>query len=695
MFLKVIYNQMGYRKTFSLLLLFFMLELVKPGFSNTVTHNLTQGTTNANNRTPSFITKSTSNVVESLPETIFISFRPISGNNISNSVYNCSEEAGPSEMTGAAKVIVVFILVIVVFVTIFGNALVISAVLVFHELQTITNMFVGSLACADLIMGAVVLPLGIPYVINGKWGLGILFCRIWVSIDVLTVTASIETLCVIALDRYFAITKPFTYTTYVTRTRARFIIAIIWITSASIAFIPIQLGWWKKDSKKANCCYNNAECCDFITNETYALVSSAISFYIPLIIMVFSYSIVFKEAIRHASQIDDQTGIFRRASMPGTNRPLWNKQQRRTVFTMGYIMGIFVVCWLPFFIMNLTQAFCPDNCIPVGWFTTFNWLGYANSFFNPFIYCHNNQFRQAFGRLLTCLPCSEGFERTKRASLSDSFPRYKDTTRESTLYMLTTFFLSGGSSRKKSRKSTTSTSGILKRDSSIYSRSPTRSPIRHPRFRLGSEEIDVHGFESANNNNEGDAESEYKLYLNTDEALHDSHDSPTSPHSSRNSFQNHTDGKSGNGEISIVPCHTYEKDCLSDISESEAGESESALLYPSRRYSDFGQSNSLQYWGNDDTNHQPSKNGVGRLGKRTRRSKSLFPAPPHENIDNKPPKTKDNVVHDPLPQIVISPDSDKDYTENGVINSNIPQHSTKESVTLTEQSESDTDKALL
>lgn len=210
--------------------------------------------------------------------------------------FNCSEFVGVTlpPVNKTAGVFIAILLCLLVIVTIFGNLLIIAAVMTFHELQTITNMFVGSLACADLIMGAIVIPVGIPYVLTGKWALGKLVCDTWISVDVLTVTASIETLCVIALDRYFAITKPFTYSTSITRTRAKCIIACIWITSASIGFIPIQLGWWKKISPEANCCYDNPECCEFITNESYVLLSSCISFYIPLIMMMFSYVIVFK-----------------------------------------------------------------------------------------------------------------------------------------------------------------------------------------------------------------------------------------------------------------------------------------------------------------------------------------------------------------------------------------------------------------
>lgn len=78
-------------------------------------------------------------------------------------------------------------------------------------------------------------------------------------------------------------------------------------------------------------------------------------------------------------------------------------KERRAARTLGIIMGVFVVCWLPFFLMYLVLPFC-SMCCPSNRFINFiTWLGYVNSTVNPLIYTiFNMEFRKAFKKLL-CL----------------------------------------------------------------------------------------------------------------------------------------------------------------------------------------------------------------------------------------------------------------------------------------------------
>ncbi|XP_056288258.1 5-hydroxytryptamine (serotonin) receptor 1A b [Pseudoliparis swirei] len=82
-------------------------------------------------------------------------------------------------------------------------------------------------------------------------------------------------------------------------------------------------------------------------------------------------------------------------------------RERKTVKTLGIIMGTFILCWLPFFIVALVMPFCPGSCYMPRWLEdVINWLGYSNSLLNPIIYAYfNKDFQSAFKKIIKCHFC--------------------------------------------------------------------------------------------------------------------------------------------------------------------------------------------------------------------------------------------------------------------------------------------------
>lgn len=101
-----------------------------------------------------------------------------------------------------------FLLLILVFLSVAGNVLVCVAIYTDRGLRRIGNLFLASLAIADLFVGCLVMTFAGVNDLLGYWVFGTQFCDTWIAFDVMCSTASILNLCAISLDRYIHIKDP-------------------------------------------------------------------------------------------------------------------------------------------------------------------------------------------------------------------------------------------------------------------------------------------------------------------------------------------------------------------------------------------------------------------------------------------------------------------------------------------------------
>uniref|UniRef100_A0A915MUP1 G-protein coupled receptors family 1 profile domain-containing protein n=1 Tax=Meloidogyne javanica TaxID=6303 RepID=A0A915MUP1_MELJA len=161
------------------------------------------------------------------------------------------------------------------------------------------------LACADLMVGTMVMPFHIYMTVNSlHWHLSITICYMYCVLDVLASTSSIIHLLLISMDRLVAATKPAEYKTHKHRRRVYISILFCWVFSILLS-LPLVFG-------------SNAETRLFliekhhcgIYNPTYMFGSSIFAFFLPLIFMSIIYGYIFYTLRRRlrAIQLQEMAG---------------------------------------------------------------------------------------------------------------------------------------------------------------------------------------------------------------------------------------------------------------------------------------------------------------------------------------------------------------------------------------------------
>lgn len=292
--------------------------------------------------------------------------------------------------------------------TVVGNFLVVLSIAYFKQLQSPTNSFVMSLAVADCFVGLVVMPYSMIRTVEGCWYFGSLFCKIHSSLDVMLCTASIFHLSCIAFDRFYAVCNPLIYSLKMSHSRVALLIAVCWAVPMLISFGPIML-----DLHIASVDFPFPEdLCVFLVSRIYAVMASLVAFYLPMAIMLVAYWKIFKAAKRQARQISAMesqmaAGVGKDSSKKKRHRNTM-RRERKAAKTLGIIMGVFLIFWMPFFTLNIVDPFIGYSTEVVVW-DVFLWLGYINSSLNPFLYgFFNRSFRRAFLMFIGCRVCLPG-----------------------------------------------------------------------------------------------------------------------------------------------------------------------------------------------------------------------------------------------------------------------------------------------
>lgn len=297
-------------------------------------------------------------------------------------------------MSGADSTMFLFLAIvyfIVIFISLFGNSVLIHIIRTRHFLKTGTNYLILNQACADLVITMTIMlnMLG-DSLFERKWfngDLGLATCRIYVVLNFLAPFCSIWSLAAIAIDRYFAVTQPLKMS--VISRHIKPITFVLWLWSFLLSLGMVSMAQLKPESSDGYVCIIDFSNVKLTVVNIISLCIIFLNFFVPLVLMTVLYSIV-------------SWRLWSR-EVPGDEVNRDNRRRREAMKTakkvtrmMIAVVVFFLLCWFPFHVFVIFDSIHRLE-LPYAALKFIVLLANAYSAINPLIYLSiNSKFRKEF-----------------------------------------------------------------------------------------------------------------------------------------------------------------------------------------------------------------------------------------------------------------------------------------------------------
>ncbi|KAM6954443.1 neuropeptide Y receptor Y8b [Aplochiton taeniatus] len=321
-------------------------------------------------------------------------------------------EVCPQSVGGVTFQIVAYSTMIAV--GLIGNSCLVFVIVRQKEMRNVTNILIANLSCSDILLCVWCLPINIIYTLMDHWILGEALCKITPFVQCISITVSIFSLVLIAMERYQLIIHPTGWKPVLVHSYLA--VAVTWVVACFfslpyLSFSVLDDSTLRNLSVPLDGLSDKLLCLEHWPTEhqrlAYTTTMLLLQYVLPLAFILACYLRIFLRLRRRKDMVERAKDSQQKKS----------KGSKRINVMLASIVVMFALCWLPLYVFNAVFDWSPEAimmCQHNAIFSACHLTAMASTCINPVIYGFlNSNFQKELKSVLhrcRCWGTSERYE---------------------------------------------------------------------------------------------------------------------------------------------------------------------------------------------------------------------------------------------------------------------------------------------
>ncbi|XP_030643261.1 neuropeptide Y receptor type 4 [Chanos chanos] len=329
-------------------------------------------------------------------------------------------------MSHGTTVALVLSYCLVMVLGLFGNVCLICIIARQRDRANVTSILIANLSVSDILVCVFCLPFTVVYTLMDHWIFGGVLCRLMPFVQCTSVTVSILSLVLIAIERHQLIINPSGWKPSVPQ--AYLAVLVIWVLACftSLPFLAFHLLTSEPYSLLPNPQAQLEACLEHWPSQeqklAYTTCLLVFQYCAPLLFVLLCYLRIFLR-LRHRRHMLD-----RQCSRTEENRRM--SHSKRINSMLAALVTAFAVCWLPLNAFNVVADW-HQEALPICHhdllFSLCHLLAMCSTCINPIIYGFlNSNFRKEVAAALLhcrCQPLEDSYEHFPLSTMNTDVSR--------------------------------------------------------------------------------------------------------------------------------------------------------------------------------------------------------------------------------------------------------------------------------